>query len=65
MLNMINKKIDIATNKEVVVYKGYKITCPQCRSNKLFVYPDMINPYEMRATCKSCKLDFNIEAVFE
>lgn len=62
---MIDKKIDITNNREVWVYKGYKITCPQCGNDDLTVYNHIFDTCEVRADCKKCELNFSVHPVYE
>lgn len=62
---MIDRKIDITTNNEVWVYKGYKITCPQCGNDDLMVYNHIFDTCEVRADCKKCELNFSVKPVYE
>ena len=62
---MIDRKIDITTNNEVWVYKGYKITCPQCGNDDLLVYNHIFDTCEVRADCKKCELNFSVKPVYE
>ena len=65
MLKMVDRKIDITTNKEIWMYKGYKITCPQCGNDDLLVYNNIFDTCEVRADCKKCELNFSVKPVYE